>query len=155
MQSKRKYNYPYIESDEFFPDSYTLSMLAYTSSWRNNENIEMLAKSLNHIKAFHPDLIDSILYRRVLTEIAMLGVGEQVDIIRESALNVRNALDDNGILRMNYAHSHNKRYSPKKLLYPTPYTDIRLEPDYNSKNALLCNLTFWAVQFLYLVEGKF
>ncbi len=181
--SKRRYNYPYIESDEFFPDSYTLSMLAYTTSWRNDENIKLLATSLNHLnkivkpdynmhvridgkfyapcfafirplKAFHPDFIDSILYRRVLTEIAMLGVGEQVDIIRESAQNVKNALDNNGILRMNFAQPHNKRYSPKKIEYPTPYSDIRLEPDYKSKSAILCDLTFWAVQFLYLVDGK-
>ncbi len=30
--TKRPYNYPYIDSDEYFPDSYTLTMLAYTQS---------------------------------------------------------------------------------------------------------------------------
>jgi len=40
--SKRKYNHPYIEASEYFPDVYTLGMLAYTRSWRNKENIAML-----------------------------------------------------------------------------------------------------------------
>ena len=48
-QSKSKYNYPYITSDEYFPCSYTLAMLAYTQSWRTPENVKMLAASLNRI----------------------------------------------------------------------------------------------------------
>ena len=35
--AKRKYNYPYIEADEYFPNVYTVSMLAYTKSWRSKE----------------------------------------------------------------------------------------------------------------------
>lgn len=31
--------------------------------------------------------------------------------------------------------------------------DFLLESDYKSKNALLCDLTFWAVEFLYLVDN--
>lgn len=179
---KRKYNFPYIEADEYFPDVYTLEMLAYTQSWRSKENIAMLAESLNHInkimkpennmhvridgkyygpcfalvrplRAFDANLIDIITYRRILSEIAMLGVGERVDIIRQSVQNVKEAIDTNGILRMNFDVPHNKRYSPKKIEYTGPYTDVRLEDDYKNKNALLCDLTFWAVEFLYLVEN--
>lgn len=181
--AKRKYNYPYIESDEYFPDSYTLAMLAYTDSWRSQENVSMMADALNHIneimkpdnemhvriggryyapcfalirpiRAFRKDLIDSILYRRVLSEIAMLGVGERVDVIRESVQNVREAIDRDGILHMDFTVPHNKRYSPKNIRYAGPYTDVRLESDYHDKNALLCDLTFWAVEFLYFVEGE-
>lgn len=183
LKSKRKYNYPYIEADEYFPDSYTLTMLAYTQSWRTYENTKMIADSLNHInkimkpdnnmhikingkfyapcfsfvrplRAFHPDLIDSILYRRILIEIAMLGVGEEVDIIRESVVNIEKVLEVDGVLRMNFGLPHNKRYSPKKIEYPTAYADVRLEPDYKSKNALLCDLTFWAVQLFYYINTK-
>ena len=78
-------------------------MLAYTQNWRTPENIELLAAAINHrdsilpadnnlqikvkiiiipsdcfldqFKIFAIDNIDFILYRRVLTEIAMLGVG--------------------------------------------------------------------------------
>lgn len=178
---KRKYNYPYIEANEYFPDSYTLAMLAYTFNWRTNESINMLADAINHVnvimkpensmhilingkyiapcfalikplRAFHPDIIDSILYRRTLTEIAMLGVGQKVGIIRESVANLQEALSHDGVLRLNFEIPHNKRYSPIKIKYPTPYVDVRLEPDYKLKNALLCDLTFWAVQFLHLCE---
>ncbi len=180
-QSKKKYNFPYIEADEYFPDVYTLGMLAYTKSWRSKENITMLAQSINHInnimnpendmhiridgryyapcfafvrplRAFDANLIDIITYRRILTEIAMLGVGENVEIIRQSVQNVQESMDKDGILRMNFDIPHNKRYSPKKIEYTSSYTDVRLEADYKNKKALLCDLTFWAVEFLYLVE---
>ena len=181
--AKRKYNYPYIEAGDYFPDAYTLAMLAYTKSWRTEENVQMLAEALNHInaimrpdnnlhvricgkymapcfalvrpiRAFRPDLIDTITYRRTLSEIAMLGVGKQVEVIRESAANVEEALDEEGILRMNFDKPHNKHYSPKYIEYPSPYGDVRLEADYKQERALLCDLTFWAVEFLWLVAGQ-
>ena len=102
------------------------------------------------IRPFHPDVIDSITYRRLLTEIAMLGTGERVEVIKTSIVNVENAIGSDGILKMNFDRPHNKRYSPKRIEYPTPYVDVRLEPDYKRKYALACDLTFWAVQFLYL-----
>jgi hypothetical protein len=67
------------------------------------------------IRPFRGDLINTILLRRLLTEIAMLGIGENVGIIRESAINVEEALSGDGILRLNFNLPHNKRYSPKKL----------------------------------------
>ena len=186
-QTKAKYNYPYIEHDEHFPYAYTHVMLAYTKSWRTPENIRMLADSLNHInqimipgsdltvkvgstyyarglafnrpvKPFRADVIDTTLYRRPLTEIAMLGVGERADVIRESAANVREAIDADGILRMRFDLPHNKHYSPRYMEYPGGYVDVRLEPYYEPRKkeplGLLCDLTFWAVQFLTLVEGN-
>ena len=180
--SKRKFNYPYIEADEYFPDVYTLTMLAYTKNWRNDENISMLAESINHInrimktdnnmqiridgkfyvpcfafirpfKTFSPDKIDSILYRRPLTEIAMLGVSDNANILCESIENVKQALAGDGILRMNFGLPHSKRYSPKKIEFPTAYEDVRLEPNYTAKTSLLCDLTFWAVEFLHLCNN--
>mgnify|MGYP001037760662 CR=1 FL=1 len=104
-------------------------------------------------RAFGADLIDNINYRRVLSEIAMTGAGERVEIVRQSAANVLGAIDGDGILRMNFSVLHNKRYSPQKIEYTGAYSDVRLEADYKIKNALLCDLTFWAVEFLYLVNG--
>lgn len=181
-QGNAKYCYPYIEEDTYCPSIHHLSVLAYTSSWRTTENIQMMADALNHRNAVMPDnndmyvkirnncysvgllhrpfrpyrqdVIDSILYRRVLTEIAMLGVGERVDIIRESAVNLQEAISTDGILRMRFDLPHNKRYSPKNIDYPTFYSDVRLEPDYKRKYGIECDLTFWAVQFLKLVEGN-
>ena len=180
--TKRRYNYPYIEEDEYFPDVYTLTMLAYTQSWRTDDNIQMLADSMNHIntimkpdhnmhiringrfygpcfafirpfRAFSPDTIDSILYRRPLTEIAMLGVGNKVDILNESIANLTEAFSGDGILKMNFDVPHNKRYSPKKIEYPTAYVDVKLEADYTSETSLQCDLTYWAVELLHLYNN--
>jgi len=181
-QGKTKYNYPYVEEDTYCPSVYHLAILAYTNGWRTDENVQIMADALNRRNAilpgdnnmqvkiksnyysvglllrpfrpFQADVIDSILYRRVLTEIAMLGVGERVDIIRESVANVKEAIDSDGILQMRFDSPHNKRYSPKNIEYPTAYVDVRLELDYKRKYALECDLTFWAVQFLTLVEEK-
>ena len=181
-QSKAKYSYPYIEEDTYCPSVYHLAILAYTNSWRTAENVQTMVDALNYRNAIMPDdnsmqvkikgnyysvgllfrpfrpfsadMIDTILYRRVLTEIAMLGVGERVGIIRESVANVREAIDADGILRMDFTSKHNKRYSPKNIIYPTAYVDVRLESDYKRKYALECDLTFWAVQFLHLAETK-
>ena len=181
--TKKKYNYPYIESDEYYPDSYTLEMLAYTQGWRTPENVNMLADSLNHINAimkpdnqmsikikgkyigpcfplirplypFRADRVDNILYRRYLTEIAMLGVGEKVNIINESIANIKEALDMDGILRTNFDLPKYRRNLAQNIEYPTAYVDVKLEPDYKRKYALECDLTFWAVQFLSLVKTK-
>lgn len=106
------------------------------------------------ILPFHPDTIQTITYRRLLSEIAMLGVGRNVAVIRKSEENIRNAMDENGVLRMNFSLPHNKRYSPKALTYPTAYVDVRLEADYKNHRALDCDLTFWAVEFLTLLDKK-
>ena len=180
-EAKRRYNYPYIKADDYFPNVYTLAMLAYTKSWRNPENAGMLADAFNRInevmkpdnnlhvrikgkqvspcfalvrpiRAFHPDRADHILYRRLLSEIAMLGVGERVQVIRESAARVREALERDGVLRMDFRQTHGNRLSPRSAAYPTAYGDVWLEADGRDENARLCDLTFWAVEFLFLVD---
>ena len=100
---------------------------------------------INVIRAV-PDLV----YATIL--VAMLGVGESVGVLCETAVNIEEAMSHDGILRMRLDLPHNKRYSPKSIDYPTPYTDVRLEPDYRRKYALECDLTFWAVQFLHLMN---
>ena len=93
-----------------------------------------------------PQIKLKFMYRRPLTEIAMLGVGENVNVIRESAANVREAIDTDGILKTKYKKSSFSQF-------PTAYVDVVLEPDHKRKYALECDLTFWAVQFLTLVGG--
>lgn len=178
---EKKGKVPFLDPDEYLPNAYTLETLAYTKTWRTEKNIQMLADALNHInkimkpdnemcvkvkskyyapcfalvtpiRAFDPDYINTITYRRILTEIAMLGVGEQVGVIKESMEAIAAATDDEGVLKMNLAQPHNKRYSPMYIKYPTPYVDVRLEEDYKNGRGLDCDLTFWAVQFKYLVE---
>lgn len=179
--TEKKYKLPYIEADEYFPNGYTLETLAYTKAWRTKENIRMLADAFNHInkimkpdnrmhvkvksryyapcfalvtpiRAFDPDYINTINYRRILTDIAMLGVGEKVGVLKESLEAISAATNDEGVLKMNLAQQHNKRYSPMNIEYPTPYVDIRLEEKEKSDHGLDCDLTFWAVQFKTLLE---
>jgi hypothetical protein len=167
--------FPYIEVDTYFPCSYHLTTLAHTKAWRTPKSIKALTNAINHLngimrddnsvsvkignkyygplwafgrpfKPFSAERIDTVMYRRPLTEIAMLGVGENVGVIRESAANVREALDADGILRTKFKKSS---FSP----YPTAYVDVRLEDDHKRKYALECDLTFWAVQFLTLAKG--
>lgn len=174
-QSKNaKNNYPYIEADTYFPCSYHLTTLAHTQAWRTPESVKVITNAINHlneimqddnsvavkignkylgpgwafgrpIKPFVADKIETVMYRRPLTEIAMLGVGKNVDIILESADNIRGAIGSDGILQTKYKKSS---FSP----YPTAYVDIVLESDHKRKYALECDLTFWAVQFLNYIE---
>ncbi|BCJ97134.1 hypothetical protein [Anaerocolumna chitinilytica] len=109
-----------------------------------------LNMSNSPVRPFRSDVIDNITYRRLLTEIAMLGVGESVGVIKDSIAGIEEAIGGDGILKMRFDLPHNKRYSPKNIEYPTPYVDVRLEPDYKRKYALECDLTFWAVQLLCL-----
>jgi hypothetical protein len=84
----------------------------------------------------------------------MLGVGDKVGAIRQSIENIEEALHHDGILRLNLNSPHNKRYSPINIVYPTAYNDVRLEPDYSRKYSFECDLTFWAVQFLFLAKNE-
>lgn len=173
-----KYSYPYIEENTFCPSIYHLAGLAYTNSWRTPENIQIMTEALNHRNAIMPEennmqvkvgknyysvgllfrpfrefavnMIDFILYRRVLTEIAMLGVGQNVDIIRKSVSNLEEALSKDGILRWNL--STYQKQKMKICNIPSAYYDVWLENDYKKANSVACDLTFWAVQFCHLLE---
>jgi hypothetical protein len=178
-----KYHYPYLDEDTYCPSVYHLAVLAYSKAWRSPENIRMMADALNHrnailpekgdvqvkihgryyavgllfrkIQPFRPEVASFILHRRLLTEMAMLGVGERVGVIRESSASVKEAIDADGILRMRFRSSQDKHAFIKGTAYPTAYADVRLETDKKRKYALECDLTFWAVQFLHLVnEGS-
>ena len=176
--------HPYITEDQYLPCAYHLAALAYTQSWRTPGDVRMMAEAINHmnrimkpdneinakidgkfigpgwalIRPFEPFRVDyfaSVMYRRPLTELAMLGIGESVDAIRQSADNVREALGENGVLRLHFESTQQKRkYFPVAGFYPTPYSDICLEDNYKTDTAIECDLTFWAVQFLNLVEGE-
>lgn len=171
-----KYRYPYLLSQEYFPDSYSLATLAYTKNWRTPQTMERMTDSINRIqeimspdnlmhikingkymgpfgaliKPFRPysgDIIDSIMYRRPLTELAKLGIGQNLSVLQKTRENLEDAMAGDGILRIDHKIPHNPRYSPRRILYPTAYSDVRLEED-NSEYSLCCDLTFWAVEFI-------
>lgn len=45
---KRKYNYPTITPETYFPCQYHLETLACTNSWRTPASVELLAKAINY-----------------------------------------------------------------------------------------------------------
>ena len=176
---KRKYNYPYINSDEYFPDLYTLEMLSFTQSWRNEKNVKIVADAINRvnvimkpendmsirmmgiykapafafIRPFKPFGKPSAGYpnpNRIITLMSMLGAGDSINVLAESISIVQETLKHDGIMKMSFATSADKRKFIQGSEYPTCYSEILLEqPNYTKKYALECDLTFWAVQLLY------
>ncbi len=47
-QSRKKYNYPYLEQDVYFPCQYHLETLAHTHSWRTEEAVATIVRAINH-----------------------------------------------------------------------------------------------------------
>jgi len=100
--------------------------------------------------AFTVDSVgDVVMHRRLLTEMAMTGAGRQIDILSQSADNVIEALQSDGILHLNFESAAQRRaLTGGKYKAVGGYGEVFLEPDYKKETAPDCDLTFWAVQFL-------
>lgn len=182
---KRKYNYPYVEPDDFLPCQYHLETLAHTTAWRTDETVTMLADAINNLNAvmrddnevaikmggrfvgpgwayvrpfhpFSPDITPNRTRLKELTHLAMLGCGERLNVLRETAEAVlENLAENDGVLTMRFESAYQRRAYIENFKYSTPYAEVGLEADYRKPDALRCNLTFWAVQFLhYYWKGK-
>lgn len=104
------------------------------------------------LRPFDIYTIDGVMYRRILTEIAMLGVGTKVDIIQKSLQNLEEAMMmGDGIVHWEFTSPYQKQVFREKK-WPTAYCDVWLEEDHKKKYAMDCELTFWAVQFLDILE---
>jgi hypothetical protein len=142
VNSKRKYNYPYIYENTFFPCQYHLEILAHTFSLRTQENIDTIIQSINHLnnimeednaihvkigsnyyaplwafvrplKPFTPFPPYGTALRKTITHLAMIG-GNKIDAIW---------------------HAIKKN-------------------NYKSDTKIWCDLTFWAVQLLDTVHRR-
>ena len=145
---------------------YHLETLAHTKSWRSEATVSAFAQAVNHhsrvvkegsnlhvkiggsysvplwayrypFKPFEPAKPAGTALRKTLTHLAMAG-GSQLDVVRQSADAVREAIAQDGVLK-------------KALEFPTPYSKIALEPSHKTDIALWCELTFWAVQLLSIL----
>ena len=56
-------------------------------------------------------------------------------------------------MRANFESSYQKRRFKEGLKYPGPYAEIALEQEYRNDIAIWCELTFWAVELLDIVEN--
>ena len=184
LKKKGNYYYHYVTEDKYMPSCYHLATLAYTHFWRTAENVKILANAINHINndlinntegvlvkggsgyigafgamirphpPFTPDTVNVVMHRRLLTEMAMTGAGKQIDILNKSVDNIQEALQSDGILRLNYESIEQKRsLTSGKYKAVGGYGEVFLETDYKKKTALDCDLTFWAVQFLSLMNS--
>lgn len=178
-QLKRKNNCPYIESETYFPCQYHLETLAHTASWRNDESVEMISRTINHLNSIMKDdnqlaiKIGTNYYgplyafatptkpftlqapfglalRKTITHLAMVG-GSRIDVVRQSADAVAEAMEDDGILRISFESAYQKSRYKEGLKYPTPYSEIALETSHRTDTQIWCELTFWAVQLLYIL----
>ena len=93
---------------------------------------------------FTVDEIGGVMQRRLLTEMAMCGLGENLEILRQSSVNIKEALSGDGVLRLK------NKISRDKYNAVGGYGEVFLEPDHRKPPSLDCDLTFWAVQFLHL-----
>jgi hypothetical protein len=178
---KRKYNFPYIEEDVYFPCQYHLETLAHTRSWRTPETVAELARAVNHLNAVMREdnamtvKIGSRYYgplwafvrplkpftstagldvarRKTLTHLAMLGAGDAIDVVRQSAQAVMEGLMADGILRVSFASPYIKKRYLDNMRVPGPYSEIGLETAYKKEESIWCDLTFWGVQLLHLLH---
>jgi len=178
-------DYHYITEDKFMPCCYHLGTLAYTKNWRTPEKLKLFAKAINHINndlvndtegvlikggsdyigpfgamirphlPFSTDIVDITMHRRVLTELAMTGAGKQIKILSQSAENIEEALQYDGILHLSFkSDAQRKVLTGGKYKSVGGYGEVFLEPDYKKKTAFDCDMTFWAVQFLHLYNTE-
>lgn len=59
--------------------------------------------------------------------------------------------DDDAVLRTTFDTPYQKQRFKDNLRIAHPYAEIGLEADYRKDSAIWCDLTFWAVEFLYIL----
>lgn len=178
---KRKYNYPVITPDTYFPCQYHLETLANTKSWRTEEKIHRLAQAIDHhdritkdwggfaVKIGGKQVGPGWAYmqpflplsfpqkapnqRKTLTALAKV-CGDKIQVVKESVATLKEMLSEDGVLRTTFESSYQKSRFKDNFRSAHPYVEIGLEPDHKKDTAIWCELTFWAVEFLYLLEGE-
>lgn len=178
---KRKYNFPAIDPDTYFPCQYHLETLANTQSWRTKEKINRLAEAIDHhdritknwggfavklngkqigplwaymtpfLPLYFPQNAPN--QRRTLTALAKV-CGDKTKVVRESVETLKEMLSDDGVLRTTFESSYQKSRFKDNLRSAHPYAEIGLEPDHKKDTAVWCELTFWAVEFLNIIENN-
>ena len=66
---------------------------------------------------------------KIAQYLAMVG-GNERDVVRKSADAIKEALEEDGILRIDFESLYQKRRFKEGLKYPRPYTEVALEPSY-------------------------
>lgn len=179
---KRKYNYPTITPDTYFPCQYHLETLANTQCWRTKESMARLAEAIDHHDSITKDFggfavkfhgkqagtgwaytnpffplsfpLRAPNHLKTLTALARV-CGDQTQVVKASAETLQEMLSGDGVLRTTFASAYEKRRFKDNFRSGHPYAEVGLEPDHKKDTAIWCEFTFWAVKFLHIIEeGK-
>ncbi len=178
---KRKYNYPTITPDTYFPCQYHLETLANTKNWRTSEKIDRLAQAINYhdritegamgfaVKidgkqvgpawaymspfAEYSDEPKAPNQLKTLTALARVG-GDKIDVVRRSVEIVEEKLAKDDHLSVTFETPYKKSCFRKRFQPGHAYAEPALEPDHKKDTAMWVELTFWAVEFLYYYYTK-
>ncbi|MBQ8201446.1 MAG: hypothetical protein IJZ74_06735 [Clostridia bacterium] len=177
--SRRRYNYPCMTEDAYFPCQYHLETLAHTSSWRTEERIERLARAVDHINAimkpddsvhvklggtcyvpywaycrtmkpFELDDTPHTALRKTITCLAR-ATGDRTRVVQQSVANVLQGLQEDGVLRLCFSSPYRRKQFRDAVSMPSAYSEIGLETEHRSERSMWCELTFWAVQLLHIL----
>lgn len=162
----------YVFKDyEKWPCWYHLDILAHTNSWRNNENIAMLADSFNKLlkdtsmkysPAYCVDIghlvgccgafkegmklsaeVDgkNSVYLNLVEYMCRCGLYNLVPPLKKEVDSIYDSIDEQGICRANYYE--------KALRGMGTYGGGQLEEDWRSKTRKLCDVTYRGLLILY------
>lgn len=180
--TKTKPAFHYVLHDAYFPCQYHLETLAHTASWRTPEKIAEFTKAVNHLggimkpengigikignryyapcwafvnplRPFSCEGVPQTACRKNMTHLAMIG-GEGIEVVKKSAENVIEAMQDDGILRVKFDSAYRKKCFKYSLSQSGPYSEIGLEPNHKTDTQIWTELTFWAVQLLHILGHK-
>jgi len=90
--------------------------------------------------------------RRTLTMLAK-ATGDLTDVVKRSRDTLERMLEDDGVLRTTFATPYEKKCFKGGLRSAHNYAEVGLEPDHRRDTAIWCELTYWAIDFLYTIEN--
>ena len=159
---------------EKWPCRYHLDILAHTDSWRNEENISMLAEAfckllqdngLDYSPAYCVDIGHLVgccgafregmalggdkggthqVYLDLVEYMCRCGLYDLVPELKEEVDKIYDSIDEQGICRINFCENTLKGMGP--------YSGGQLEKDWKSKTRKLCDVTYRAMVILYHAE---
>lgn len=107
---------------------------------------------LSHIyKVFTTEATTEVALRKTLTHLAMVG-GDKIDVVWQSADVVKTALEKDGVLRVEFDTPYHKKCFKQNMDIHGPYSEISLETSHKSDIQIWCDLTFWAVQLIHILD---
>jgi len=107
--------------------------------------------NLMSILPFTGKPINRVAPRKLLTALAMCGVGRKADCVRVTAEYLEQTLTESPDGALRISDEHGNIIKGKPTTYANAYGEVGYEDNLRKKTAYDCEMTFWAVQFLTLI----